>query len=481
MMRRSASFALAALAVVTGAPAQAPAPAAITTLLAELDAAFGRGDVDAYLAHFQPDHPGAHTLLQQRLQRALRGGVALTCRSTVVGSPRCFGERTVVRVRSEVRTTGGESAVVVVEDSLIALRNGATAAIPTFAVALPAGAEVPLDGRFRCPACNYEVGGPVGWLCVPQAPDRAHALEATTFYLTGTDVSIDVAVRIADDAASPPAATTVAERLAGALRDLAPGARVDLALDWRPASQEATAGFAGAKVAVDLPPDPAAPEGSRAWFHVATLGAVQYVLLVRGSAPSLQHHSAPVRALLDSFRVLDPAAEPLEAAARPLRVHQGGQLRDGTYTNERFGLSFAGPGGWPAAQRCGGAAFRVVWTGPRGGRLWLSGYAVPEGVPRWCTETAERWFSAMCRERGLEIVGPEGAKEPVWNGDDACGALVRDVGCRPLRPTPEERLAPPRRLRLVVRSDLFVVIDAAPAHEDEVEPLRGAVQALRLR
>jgi hypothetical protein len=484
---------LLAIAAAAGAAAaaQAPTAAGIERLLAELDQAWARGDAAGFARRFEPDHAGAHAQLLHRLQRAFATGCPQVRTSRLVGPPQTYGERTVVRVRSEIRAADGRSRQVVVDDCLLAVRAGKDGAVvPTLAVEVPAETPNLPGDRLQCPACNYEIGGVPGWLAVPQRSDRAQAVEAATFHLVGTDLSCDVTVRIADctgDPAAPPAnATTVAEQLAAVLRQFEPTARAGLATAWSPpvASTADAAGtaLAGARIAVELPADTTHRDGSRAVFHVVTLGPLQHLLLVRGSLGAFTRHERALQALLASYRVLDVDVDAALAAARPLQHHTGGELRGDpaagvAYHNSRWELELTGPVGWRAAQRCGGSLFRVVWSGPDGGRLWLHGYAVPAGMQNWCSETADLWFAELCAERGLVVVDDEpGASRP-WSEAADCRARSRYLTCTekdPLRPTRT------RLLRLVVRDDLFVVVDAAPATAAEEAPLRAALAALRL-
>lgn len=480
--RRAGWFRLAAAVVLSAAAALGQADAvpaaAIHSVLDVLDAHFRDGDVDGYLAEFAPDHPGAHAQLRRQLVRSLGAGVPLRRVSAPVGDARRIAGRTVVRVRHEFRAADGSSDHVVVEDTMFALcaRPGGSA-VPTFCVEVPRDAPCAADGRFRCPPCNLEVGGVPGWLCVPLRADRALALDAATFYLIGTDVGCEVSVRVDErgSAGFAAPATAIAERLADGLRRLEPAARPGLATAWWPAAAASppAPGCSGARLAVDLPAAGGAPGPERAVFHVAALGSLQHLLVVRGSRAGLDAHRAEVQALLDSYRLLDPGVPAGSAATLPLQHHTGGELRGAEYHNQRWGVRLRGPDGWRTEQRCGGAAFRVAWTGPSGGRLWLHGYAVPSGMARWCRETADAWFAELCAERGLAAAGAA-----AWSAAPDCGALSRSVTCAV--PGGGSPLGPRQRLfRLVVRDDLLLVVDAAPACDDDWPALRGAIDSLR--
>ncbi len=513
---------LVALALVSSVPvraqsgavastAEAIPAAAISDLLRQLDECFGRADVAAYLARWQPDHPGAHAQMGRQLTTAFAAGIPLQRTTTLVGEPRRLGERTVVRVHHELRAADGSAETVFVQDAMLALLARPDGiVVPTFAIEIPTAAKSSKDDLFRCPVCNYQIGGVAGWLCVPQRSDRAMALEAATFFLVGTDVSCDISVQIDDDAAAPiggggdPAAepgshkklratTVVAEQFAATLCQMVPGARQGLATAWLPEAHggpgaTATAQLSGARVVADLPADRTNPDGSRAVFYVVALGALQHVLLVRGSPVSLQTHAEPVRALLASYRMLDPDCDRALAAARPLQHHSGGSLRNGLYSNPKWDLALAGPPGWTAEQRSGGCLFRVVWTSATGSRLWLLGYDVPAGMQRWCPETAELWLAELCAERGLSIVDNRvdpapGTAQPGWDPQswepaEACSAQSRLVRCT-WQPSGSPLGPQTRLLRVFVRDDVMIVLDATGSNEADWVLLRQALDGLR--
>lgn len=487
---------------------------AIQPVLGQLDELFAKADAAAYLAQFEPDHPGAHAQLRQQLLSSFAPGVPLQRTSTLLGKPRQFGARTVVRVHFEVRAADGRSDALYAHDAMLAFRSAAgdptARPVPTFCVEVPAEFGSLPNDLFRCPACNYELGGVAGWLCVPQRNDRAQALEAASFYLIGTDIACDLSVRIEDPlpstgqvsgAGETPAGQPLAvvERLAAALRRLDPTVRPGIAVPWLPENHRAAAtattapattpgaaGIAGAQLAVDLPADRANPDGSRAVFHVVTLGALQHLMLVRGGQRSLQEHAPAVAALLNSYRMLDVDCDRALAAARPLAHHTGGELAGTTYRNTQWNVAVEGPNGWQPGLRSGGNLFRVVWTSPQGSRLWLLGYATPEGMTKWCRETADLWFREMCAEKGLTIVASTDATS-TWKQDQGCSADSRLVTCTApirvpvLQSAPGGSVAAQQRLfRLVVRDDMFLVLDGQARSDDEWAPLRAAMASLRL-
>ena len=465
-------------------PQGPPVRAAIEAVLRDLDDRFARGDVDGYLRAFVPDHPGAHAMLGVRLRRALGLGDTPRRTSELLGTPRTIGPRVVADVRS-VLTFGGAHEPAgrrIVEQSVVAFRvdrgdGAAVTAVPTFSVDMPppragAAAPRPVGDAFRCPACNYEIGGESGWICVPMPDERAQALEGATFYLVGTDLACDLSVRIADHDAT---ALSTARALAEGMRELDPGTRPGLATAWQPPAHAALVApeITGARL------EATRGDGGVAILHLVQFGGLQHVLLARCSAATWSQRRADLQRLLASYRLLQTDCDFADTAARSLQHHTGGSLTGGRYRNDTHGLELTGPQGWRAEQRSGGAAFRVVWTSPYGSRLWLVGYPVPAGMPRWCTATADRWLEKLCNDAGLEPTAPDGqaAQATAWQPFAPLAAQTRTLRSVPrhiVDPSrPRERL-----LRAVVRDDLLVVLDAKAADAEDLPVLRAALDAL---
>ena len=448
---------------------------AITDLLSRLDACFQRGDVAGYLAMFEPDHPGAHAMLQRNLERLFPASPPLARTSTLVADPRVIGPRTVVRVRHEVRVTNANAKDFTCyrEDTMLVLRTDrGDKPVPTCSIEFPLQSQCVRDDHFRCPPCNFEIGGVPGWLCVPMRSDRAQALEAASFYLIGTDLACDVSVQI--DPQSP-GALDVARQLGEALHGLDPSARPALPEPWLPPAhaKDKPKSLGGARLEIDLPQD-FAGDGGCAVFHVVAFGGLQHLLLVRGSRKSLRVHAASLQALLDSYRLLEVNADIAEASARSLVHHTGGSFRGNVYCNPRYGIEIQGPEGWQAQQRPGGTAFRAIWTSPHRSRLWITGYVVPSGMNRWCQKTADRWFQTLCEHASLEPC----ANQPDWT-EVPDGGLMRSVACKPRSPEPagsHQRLA-----RLLLRDDLLVIADGWIAAGADAADVRAALDSLRRR
>ncbi|MCA8975041.1 MAG: hypothetical protein KDC98_09985, partial [Planctomycetes bacterium] len=403
---------------------------------------------------------------------------------------------TVVRVRSEIRSAAeaGERQIAVeVEDTIFAFRSdadgdhgsgggvrsgGCPAPVPTFAIDTPRSPDCPSRAVFRCPPCNYEIGGVAGWLCVPMGRDHAQALEASSFFLLGTDLACDVSVRIdptpLGEECKP--ATVNAEELAFAMRQFEPEARTGIAAHWLPSSvaEHPPQGLDGARIRIDLPATDSAPDGNVALFHILQFGTLQHLLLVRGSKAALQDHRAQLDALLDSFRLLQTDLDRSTAAAAPLRHHLGGALDGTSYENITYDVRMTGPEDWQPQQRCGGAAFRIKWTSPAGGFLWLNGYSVPPGMVSWCRDTADRWLHQLCDAAGLALP----CQLADWGESTSCEALARTIECRAERELPGARSK--RLLHVAFRDDILVIADGSGTTDGEWTAIEHAIATLRL-
>ena len=450
---------------------------AIAALLSRLDACFQRGDVAGYLAMFEPDHPGVHAMMQRNLERLFPASTPMARTSTLVAEPRVIGPRTVVRVHHEVRVTNADAKGFTSygEDTMLVLRTDrGDEPVPTCSIEIPLAAGCVPNEHFRCPPCNYEIGGVPGWLCVPMRSDRAQALEAAQFYLIGTDLACDISVQIDPQ---PPGALEVARQLGAALHGLDPGAGPGLPEPWLPPAhaKDKPDGLCGARLEIDLPQDFADDGGGCAVFHVVAFGGLQHVLLVRGSRKSMRVHADSLQAMLDSYRLLVVNADIAAASARALSHHTGGSFRGNVYHNTLYGVEMQGPEGWQAQQRAGGNAFRAIWTSPHGSRVWITGYAVPPPMNRWCQKTADRWFQKLCEKAGLVPCGDQQA----WIDVRDSGGPMRSVTCKPQ--SPEKSGSHQRLARLLVRDDLLVVADGCIATEADAAAVKAALGSLRRR
>jgi hypothetical protein len=283
-------------------------------------------------------------------------------------------------------------------------------------------------------------------------------------------VTLDISVQV-DSAANQ--AASVVDDLVATMRRLEPAAKPGANEPWLPKAHQATppAGLRGAACAIELPGD------DRAHFFATTFGGLQHLLLLRGSAAALRTRAAAIDALLASYRLLEDCDHEV-AAQRPLTHHTGGSLTGSSYHNVHFGLRLVGEAGWQPAMRSGGAAFRVVWSSPQGGRLWLTGHRVPVGMARWDDDSADRWFLQMLAHNELVPTTPLVAAG--WSPDAALAGTRRDVVAT-RAPTVTDTLPGPARqrlFRLVRRSDLLLVLDGLPATDDEAAAVQRMFAAL---
>jgi hypothetical protein len=480
----------------TAPPATVTMPPGLPELLQDLDACFARGDVDAYMAHFTPDHDGALAVVRQRLERLCAAVPQRQRRSTVVGGARTIGPRVVVLVRSQVELgrAGDGPHAAFAEDWLLALDVAAAAAPPgrarpTFAVEIPTGAKWRDQALLRCPACNYEIGGIAGWLMVLVRSDRAHALEAASFYLLGTDIACDVSVECADE---PLPAATLASELGGTLQSLAneparasAGGRRPVE-PWLPPSLRAMPprGLDAARIVVDLPPEGGGGrasedlDGSRMLLHVAVFGGLRHLLLVRGSKRSLAQHAATVDDLLASYHLLQVDGAMVHAGSEALSHHCGGQIDGSTYTNVLHDLVLQGPAGWRVQQRTGGAAFRALWTSPAGSTLWLTGHQVPPGMQHWSRATADAWLRHLCTQQRWTVL-PD--SEVAWSDDADSGMAWRtfDAEMPSDEPAKAGTARPRQHVRILLRKDLLVVANGCGRTPADDEAIQAALATLR--
>lgn len=472
------TFAVSALALLLAAGAgQAQAPAEldalvpkVQSLLAELDGRFDRGDVTGYLATFRPDHPGQHAMLGQRLGQLLGASAHRQRRSELAVPLRQVGSRVVARMHSTVlladdprglerlaqspNASLDDGTTRFVEDGYLILEVAADGSLrPTGCIEVAPENKCLTRGLFRCPPCNYEVGGVPGWLCVPVRGDRAHALEAVSFHLLGSDVVVDVSVEFA---AEPRPAATWAAQLAGSLQSLAGAIRLHPVEAWVPPAHRSAVPkhLDAARLVLDLPKDGIDEQGAAALLHVALFGGLQHVLLLRGSKTSLQKHAAAVDALLGSYRLLQVDDQAVHAATEALAHHCGGLVEGSRYKNVLYDLVLQGPEGWTLQQRTGGAAFRAVWTAKNGARLWLTGHQVPPGMEAWTQATADAWLLHLCEQQQLVVVE---CTDDVWVQSDAAGGQVRSFRAKPTGGEALARQPATRQVRAVLRPELLVI------------------------
>jgi len=488
---RFAPIMLAALATTASAqsgntPAKATTPQvtkqAIEQLIAKLDREFSTGDGKSYTAWFSPDHLGSLAILGRHIQRlGTMTGTKRTRSSKIIGGPMQYPDRTVVRIQHVIEWPGQAAAKQpnrLIEHSYMAVHlDAAGKVVPTFAIEMPPKMNCVAERKFRCPPCNYEIGGVDGFLCVPLRREQSLALEAASFYLIGTNVVCDIHVLIP---AKPKTAKASALTLASAFAKMEPNAKVGVATDWTPPMHKESPplGLDSARVVVDLPQEQADAGGMRTIFHVVQFGGLQHILLVRSTVASLHNHKASIESLFKSYMLLEVDCEEAELATRPLRHHTGCKIEGSTYTNDRYGIELTGPKGWDAVPRIGGSAFRVHWMAPNGSQMWLLGHRVPSGMDAWTPKLADRWLNHQCKSKKLEPDATHAkSKEAKWHeGKDNSWQRT----CTLTPGTDKQPGAPPRRIMHVqVYDDLLVIVDGFGATLQDETLLRHALRTLK--
>ena len=473
-------------------PADAQVPLAeIKPLIDDLDTLFVNGDIKAYLGKFTPDHDGALAMLGRHLELLLKlSGKGRSRKSTIVAGPMVFDNRTVVRVRHITSWRGkldpktkkpGEPRQHI-EDTYLAVckntKGGANGGIvPTFEIDMPPQMDCVTDAKFRCPPCNYEIGGVAGFLYVPLRRERGLALESASFYLIGTDIVCDVHVQVPS---KPIKAKAVALKLAAAFAKIEPSAEIGIPSAWVPPmhKMEPPEGMDSARLVVDLPLDHEHAGGDVTIFHVVAFGGVQHVLLMRTSKASLSRHQQAVNKLIMSYMLLEVDCKDAQLATRPLRLHTGGMIEGSTYLNERFNLKLEGPDGWETQHRIGGSMFRVRWSGPNASHMWLVGHQVPAGMAVWTKEAADRWLNDQQKKHRLvpdqEQAATDEAKWHVYP-DGSAGRTMVLLQQQINRPDQPRR----RVVHVQLHRDLLLVVDGFGSTEANEQAVRAAIRTLK--
>ncbi|MFT4514877.1 MAG: hypothetical protein ACI89X_000046 [Planctomycetota bacterium] len=463
----------------------------IKPLIADLDQLFLKGDIKAYMAKFAPDHEGALAMLGRHLELLLKlSGKNRSRKSSIVAGPMVFDDRTVVRVRHitswpgklDPKTKKPGKPHNHTEDTYLAVRNSAkpgadSGVVPTFEIDMPPRVHCVTDAKFRCPPCNYEIGGVDGFLCVPLRRERGLALESASFYLIGTDVVCDVYVQVPSE---PINATAVVLKLAKAFAKIEPSAKIGIPSHWVPPmhKKKPPKGMDSARLVVELPLDHEEAGGDVTIFHVVAFGGVQHVLLVRTSKASLSRHQKSVDKLFMSYMLLEVDCKDAQLATRPLRIHTGGMIEGSTYRNDRFDLQLDGPDGWKTKQLPGGSMFRVRWASPNASSMWLIGHQVPAGMAVWTKATSDRWLNHHRKKHGLAFDKEQSAsQEAKWH---TCpdGSMCRTLML--LQTNPDRPDSPRRRVvHVQLYKDLLLVIDGFGSTKEDEQAVRAAIRTLK--
>jgi len=393
---------------------------AARALLADLDAAFGRGDEPAFFACFADD---AHcrprsawrlrwVLLHQRedpLQRHTQVAERLPAEGAVAlvldvdyASPHEPGTHS--RVQELALLTPDEERprlrLLVDYDRDLAHRL------------------LDRDGVVRCPPCNFAFRSPPGWLAAPLAASGALCLDAVAFYHPVHDLCLELAVQATDPGDD---ARALLDSLARGLRVGAAAPAPD-ALPWHPRLDGGGPAptLDGARLELDL------DEDQRALLCAATHGGMAYLVAVHGSEAAFA--AVPEAAAAPTGLVLLHGA-PAEGGQRRLALahHTGeGCLENDVYSNPGFGVVAPLPSGWQHELR-GEQGFTVVSTSPDAdGEMRLTAYTRPRGFAAWNTVLAAR-FALAAGQRWLGQATDSG-----WQSDAGapprreCTRLVDD-------------------------------------------------------
>jgi hypothetical protein len=490
--------ACAGLALLAPGPvfAQATPPCsdAVADLAQELDAAFERGDAEAYLARFDLRHARLRAKLDERI-RAVLGGAARLARRSEVSRHWERGEFTVALVRSRTSNPARADLGSLEEHALWAVRGPDDAPRITLAVEVEAAhlemvpdASDPLQPKhlFRCRACNYTIDAGDQWLMVPTCNARIGCLESLSFYSLQHDLAADLSIHLADGETVPTPRTMLEDLLEDLPEDLpagepgraGPGRPARPAIDpwlppmYRPDNRPTY--LDGARVVLQ-------GGDQRAEVHLATYGRLGYLMVVHGPAEIVERNRGAIDRLMGTFTLQDPALEPEQVVLRITQERQGGLLDGGEYRNTRFGVRFTGPEDFGARMAASHYAFEVRWTRSDGtASVRLKALTPPNGMERWSVAAAERTVKIACDRGGLVVDDPGAWQLATTSADGGGGpdpamsaGFARERWIRAREGG--SGAAPAILLRLALDEDLLVIVEARAE-----SPAAGGVDLRRL-
>jgi hypothetical protein len=432
--------------------------ALVSQLLAELDRAFTAGDAARYVAAFAPVHPRELQALQQHLTRAFAAGAKLTRTSSYEIVQRS-GDLLVALVDAETRCAAGKAPMQVTENFLLALQ------VPPQQTAPRAILQVEVDPRawrhdvqqqtFRCEACNYQIGAGDTWLIAPIKRGRSGCMETLALFSLTDDLEVEVSVFVT---AEPRAPRTVLRELTATQAE----AQIE---DWAPGG--CAEGLPGARTVLQQ------PSGIEARLHVLAFGRMLYLLAATGSAAAWQRRAGEVGAIVDSFRLLDPAVDRARVHEAAIRVHGGRVTWDGhTAVVPDPGIELQGPAGWNFRARPGPHLFRIEFECPEGNLLRVSGHAPPVGLPKWCPDGADAMWQGLVGA----LHGPV-ERDSGWQPCPTFGAGWQHRELR-LRSSEQHAL---RRLEVIWRGDRLLVLDGRAFTSERMAQIEQARASLRMR
>jgi hypothetical protein len=388
---------IAAMSSAWGASGQAPTEAAVptaaeTALFARLDAALSAGRESDFFACFASQAHDQPLQAWRARWRVLALADQVLRRTTKVVQARGEAPGRELLLETTVTASGTSAMPSVVVHELAVLSGPATA--PRVQLLLECdrdGAERlrTAGGELRCPACNFHIVMPTGWVMASRPASTCPCLDALVCYHPEVDVSIEVGVQVL--AAARPAAE-VAESLAAAQ----PGAGKRIPLRWR--------ATAGAKP--NGPLDCAAVEtplhGRRTLrLHVITHDRLVYAIACEGSDAACRAQAAAFDTTVASFALDDLGVPALRVLTSSLQHHNGGVLEDLTYTNPGCGVRLRLPADWSPAEETGRCQFRVICTSPdRRSVLRATAVPPPAGALAWTRPLADAYLTRLARDWG---------------------------------------------------------------------------------
>lgn len=436
--------------------AQAPSDAQVAALVAQLDGAFNDRDLEAYLAHFAPSHGETHAVFERWLTALLTGKARLERASTVQRVER-MGAYAIGEVHSSVGLAGRPDGPSFDHVHLLVTRLSGAATEATLQVEVaPGHASI---GEFRCPACNYRMGGIDGWAVAFLSQDRTRCMEAINFYRLDSDVTVELSVHLADMA--EPVSKTMAS-LCSDLRQARGDLEFDPAWDWTPPAHcDDELGFDGA-----------ATIGTDATgtleLYVVVRGAMRFTLCVRGPQRVLASRRAEIDELLGTFELLDTTIGVDDMLVQAASMHTGGGvIEQGRYRNEKHRIAFDLPPGWDHVVRPGPFLFRMTLHCPeQRNRLWITAYR-PPGSSTWHRPLAERMVVDHVARMGLEQ-----PTAPEWR--DTAGGFALASWQIP-------GTAPRREIWALLADDLLMIVDGAIRDESTQEQMLQTVRSAARR
>ena len=335
--------------------------------------------------------------------------------------------------------------------------------------------EMRRAGVYKCPPCNFSIGADTlsKWLVIPSPRRVSGCVESVSFRLLGEDIHLNLSIhrndlglgaeQLLDKLITDSQRSDVVER--GAVQPWTP-----------PHYASVPEGLTGAECVLVLEGD------QRDHLHLVTRSAATggsqqelcYLLTVRGDEQAHAAHDMDIMTWLKSFKLLDPAAPPHDAAEQSALAHSGGSMgEDGVYRNERYKLSFHGPGHWRVSFQADRCLLGVTYACPAD--LGVVHVAAHENMPGSLEQRLTAIYELVASQLSAEqyrIVEDTKWQEN-YQGD---GPLFR----RSLESHALDARADEQRLnQIFVFEDLWLLVDGQVRHESAVEAYAALVASVR--